>query len=259
MGVSLFRNPSSLISVRRFSISLRSLWFIINVVLWTIIFASAGIIGSLFEWRGKFLSWIAQSWSKWLLAIGGIKYRVIGLSRLDPKGHFVFAANHESALDIPLVFAGLPFHVVSIAKIELKWMPIFGWAMMAGGHFFVDRRKHKKALNSLEKAKSSMTKNPRSIIIFPEGTRSLDGEIKPFKKGGLILALRMGVPVVPIALCGTGNAMKKKGLTLKNQTLELRIGEPIQTRNINFDERNQFVADVREKVVVLRDHYRHAA
>ena len=247
MAAYPFRSPFSLISVRRFSISLRSIWFIINVVLWTVIFASAGIIGSLFEWRGKFLSWITKTWSKWLLTIGGIKYRVIGLTRLDSKSNYVFAANHESALDIPLVFAGLPFHIVSIAKIELKWIPIFGWAMLAGGHFFVDRRKHTKALNSLEKARNSMAKNPRSIIIFPEGTRSINGEVKPFKKGGLVLALRMGMPVVPIALCGTGNAMRKKGLTLNRQTLELRIGEPISTKNINYENRNQFVSNVRKK------------
>jgi len=246
-------------SVRRSSINFRSIWFIINVVLWTIIFASAGIIGSLFEWRGKFVSWIAQTWSKLLLTIGGIKYRVVGLENLDPKGNYIFAANHESAIDIPLVFAGLPYHLVAIAKIELKRIPIFGWAMMAGGHFFVDRRNHTKALNSLDKAKASMAKNPRSIIIFPEGTRSLSGEISPFKKGGLMLALKMEIPVVPIAVCGTRNVMKKKGLKLNQQTLELRIGEPIQTHNINYDNRNQFVLDVREKVVALRDQWRNAS
>ena len=131
--------------------------------------------------------------------------------------------------------------------------------MLAGGHFFVDRRKHTKALNSLEKARNSMAKNPRSIIIFPEGTRSINGEVKPFKKGGLVLALRMGMPVVPIALCGTGNAMRKKGLTLNRQTLELRIGEPISTKNINYENRNQFVSNVRKKVVALRERGAHDA
>ena len=104
-----------------------------------------------------------------------------------------------------------------------------------------------------------MAKNPRSIIIFPEGTRSLNGEIKRFKKGGLVLALNMGTPVVPVAVCGTGDALKKKGLTLNRQTLELRIGKPIETVNIHYDDRNQFVADVREKVVALRDRGPDAA
>jgi 1-acyl-sn-glycerol-3-phosphate acyltransferase len=226
--------------------------------LWTIIFATAGIVGSIFEWRGKFLSWITQTWSKWLLMIGGIQYQIVGLEKLDKEGNYVFVANHESAMDIPLVFAGLPYHLVAIAKIELKRIPIFGWAMMAGGHFFVDRRNHAKALNSLDKAKDSMAKNPRSIIIFPEGTRSLNGAIMPFKKGGLVLAMNMGISVVPIALCGTRDVMKKKGLTLNSQTIELRIGSPIDTKTQPYDSRNEFVASVRENVVALKEEWQNA-
>ena len=187
-----------------------------------------------------------------MLAIAGIKYSIIGLERLDLNSHYVFAANHESALDIPLVFAGLPFHLVAISKIELKWIPIFGWAMIAGGHFFVDRKNHTRALKSLEKAKSSMAKNPRSIIIYPEGTRSLDGKVKPFKKGGLVMAMQMGVPVVPIALCGTRDVLKKKGLTLNRKAIELRIGNPIETQNLGSENRNQFVEDVRQEVIALK-------
>ena len=78
--------------------------------------------------------------------MGGLRFSVHGLKKLDSNGHYIFASNHESALDIPLVFAGLPYHIVSISKIELKYIPIFGWAMMAGGHFFVDRQNHKKAI-----------------------------------------------------------------------------------------------------------------
>ena len=246
------------ILVMRCSISFHSFWYLINLVVWTLLFASLGIIGSLFEWRGKFLGWVARTWSKTLLAIGGIKYSIIGLERLDLNSHYVFVANHESALDIPLVFAGLPFHVVAISKIELKWIPIFGWAMMAGGHFFVDRRNFTRALKSLEKAKLSMAKNPRSVIIYPEGTRSLDGKVKPFKKGGLVMAMQMGVPVVPIALCGTGNVLKKKGFALNRQAIELRIGNPIETQNLSTDNRNQFVEDVRQEVIALKARWENA-
>ena len=223
-----------------------------NVAIWTIIFGSVGLVGSLFEWRGKFLGWIARIWSKLILKIGGIKFSVQGLKKLDSNGHYIFASNHESALDIPLVFAGLPYHIVSISKIELKYIPIFGWAMMAGGHFFVDRQNHKKAIQSLDRAKKSMIKNPRSIIIYPEGTRSSDGSILPFKKGGLIMALKMGVPVVPIAIIGTRESMQKKRLSLNKQPLELRIGEPIKTSEIDYKKRNEFVNQVRNAVVTLK-------
>ena len=124
--------------------------------------------------------------------------------------------------------------------------------MMAGGHFFVDRQNHKKAIQSLDRAKKSMIKNPRSIIIYPEGTRSSDGSILPFKKGGLIMALKMGVPVVPIAIIGTRESMQKKRLSLKKQPLELRIGEPIKTSEIDYEQRNKFVNQVRNAVVALK-------
>ena len=156
------------------------------------------------------MSWIAKTWSKVLLYLGGVDYKVIGLHNLDPKGFYLFAANHESALDIPLVFAGLPFHIVAVAKIELKRIPIFGWSMMAGGHFFVDRKNQNRALKSLDNAKASMVNNPRSIIIYPEGTRSNDGSIRQFKKGGLVLAINMDLPVVPVALCGTRECLGQK-------------------------------------------------
>ena len=201
------------------------------------------------------MAWIAKTWSRLLLYIGGIDYRIIGLDNLDPKGSYLFAANHESALDIPLVFAGLPYHIVAVAKIELKRIPIFGWSMMAGGHFFVDRKNRKRAMKSLENAKTSMLKNPRSIIIYPEGTRSNDGSIGPFKKGGLILAIDMDLPVVPVALCGTRECMGDEKFTLKNNTIEMRIGKPMETNALEYKDRNKFVENVRNEVVRLKSKW----
>ena len=203
------------------------------------------------------MAWIAKTWSKLLLYIGGIDYRIIGLDNLDPKGSYLFAANHESALDIPLVFAGLPYHIVAVAKIELKRIPIFGWSMMAGGHFFVDRKNRKRAMKSLENAKTSMLKNPRSIIIYPEGTRSNDGSIGPFKKGGLILAIDMDLPVVPVALCGTRECMGDEKFTLKKTTIEMRIGEPLETHGLGYQDRNQLAENVRGEVLRLKSEWEH--
>ncbi len=149
----------------------------------------------------------------------------------------------------------MPYHIVFISKIELKRVPLFGLAMIAGGHFFVDRSNHKKSIESLEKAKISMKNNPRSIILYPEGTRSIDGSIQPFKKGGLVLAMNMGVPVVPIAMCGTREAMPKNGLTLNKHPLELQIGTPIETSEIKYEERNELVDEVRNSVIRLKSEW----
>ena len=198
------------------------------------------------------MSWIAISWSKTILKIGNIKFNVNGLKNIDSRKNYFFIPNHESALDIPLVFASIPMHVVSVAKIELSRIPFFGWSMIAGGHFFVDRSNHKKAMRSIEKARISMKKNPRSVFLFPEGTRSHDGMVGRFKKGGLKLAIDLGVPIVPVGIVGTNQFQSnlKKGCNIGE--LELNIGKPIQTKKIKEKELLSFVEELRKKVILLK-------
>lgn len=210
------------------------------------------MIGSIFERKGKLMSFIAINWSKIILKVGKINFNINGLKNIDLRKNYFFVPNHESALDIPLVFASIPMHVVSVAKIELSRIPFFGWSMIAGGHFFVDRSNHKKAMKSIEKARISMNKNPRSVFLFPEGTRSLDGKVGRFKKGGLKLAIDLGVPIVPVGIVGTNQFQSnlKKGLNIGN--IELNIGKPIQTKKIKEKELLSFVEELRKKVILLK-------
>ena len=210
------------------------------------------MIGSIFERKGKLMSFIAINWSKIILKVGKINFNINGLKNIDLRNNYFFVPNHESALDIPLVFASIPMHVVSVAKIELSRIPFFGWSMIAGGHFFVDRSNHKKAMRSIEKARISMNKNPRSVFLFPEGTRSLDGKVGRFKKGGLKLAIDLGVPIVPVGIVGTNQFQSnlKKGLNIGN--IELNIGKPIQTKKIKEKELLSFVEELRKKVILLK-------
>ena len=210
------------------------------------------MIGSIFERKGKLMSFIAINWSKIILKVGKINFNINGLKNIDLRKNYFFVPNHESALDIPLVFASIPMHVVSVAKIELSRIPFFGWSMIAGGHFFVDRSNHKKAMRSIEKARISMNKNPRSVFLFPEGTRSLDGKVGRFKKGGLKLAIDLGVSIVPVGIVGTNQFQSnlKKGLNIGN--IELNIGKPIQTKKIKEKELLSFVKELRKKVILLK-------
>ena len=210
------------------------------------------MIGSLFERKGKLMSFISINWSKIILKVGKINFNINGLKNIDLRKNYFFVPNHESALDIPLVFASIPMHVVSVAKIELSRIPFFGWSMIAGGHFFVDRSNHKKAMRSIEKARISMNKNPRSVFLFPEGTRSLDGKVGRFKKGGLKLAIDLGVPIVPVGIVGTNQFQSnlKKGLNIGD--IELNIGKPIQTKKIKEKELLSFVEELRKKVILLK-------
>ncbi|MBD31093.1 MAG: hypothetical protein CMG44_02705 [Candidatus Marinimicrobia bacterium] len=226
-------------------------WIALNVILWTLIFGSMGVLVSIFEWKGRFMGWVVRTWSKTILSSSGIKFKVEGLENIDSKSHYFFVANHSSAFDIPIVFSGVPFQTVAISKIELKHIPIFGWAMQAGGHIFVDRKNHLRAMDSMNKAKKSMIINPRSVIIFPEGTRSAEhGNLLPFKKGGLVLAIDLNMPVVPIGIIGTSSLVKDKFLSSKN-SLKLVFGKPIETKNLTYDDRNDFAIKLREEVLEL--------
>lgn len=225
-------------------------WVVFNVVIWTITLGTIGVFGSIFEWKGRYMGWIVRSWAKIILKTSFIDFQIEGEENIKPDTHYFFAANHESEFDIPLVFAGIKLQMVAISKIELKNIPFLGWAMQAAGHIFVDRKNHKGALKSMEKAKESMSQNPRSVIIFPEGTRSKDGQILPFKKGGLILAMNLRMEVVPLGIVGTRTLIQNK-FSSRNDTLKLIIGKPIKTSSLNYVDRNIFVKNVRSEVVKL--------
>ena len=234
---------------------MRTVWVALVIVVATIILATLGIVGSIFERKGKSIAFVARLWSKVVMSAAGVKYKVVGLENLDPDAGYIFAGNHESAFDIPLAFAGLPYQMVSISKKELAKIPIFGWAMAAGKHIFVDRKNHARALESLKKAEESLKKYPRSILLFPEGTRSTDGIIKKFKPGGMILGMNCNMSIVPIAICGTFDVNVKGSLKLVPGNTELRIGKPIATDGFTYDDRNDLAEKVRSEVVKLKDSW----
>ncbi len=234
---------------------MRTFWVVFNLVFWTILLGTTGLILSIFEWKGKIFGKIAHIWSKLILGSAGVKYSIYGLEHLDPKQNYVFVGNHESPFDIPLAFAGIKHHLISISKIEYKWIPIFGWGMQAAKHIFIDRHNHTKALESLRKAALSIKNNQRSILLFPEGTRSLDGKIHKFKKGGLLLAIETKLAVVPVALCGTSDVAIKGARKLKSASIELRIGEPIDTNGMTYNDRNLLTDKVYKAVVLLKSEW----
>lgn len=234
---------------------LRTAWLFINILFWTPVLATLGLLVSLVERRGRFIGWIARLWSRIVLLTAGVSYTVQGLENLKPQGRYVFAANHASALDIPLIFAALPYHMVTVAKIELRKIPFFGWAMRRGGHIFVNRINHQQAMESLQRARQSLEENPRSLVLYPEGTRSRDGRVQRFKKGGLILAIESNLPVVPVAICGSSQVLRKKSLQVHPAPVVLRVGQPMGTRHLTVEDRDWFSEQVRAEVVHLKSHW----
>ena len=227
---------------------IKSIFFIINVVLWTFLLGTLAIVLGFIDKKGKLISFGIRCWSKILIFFSGVKIKIIGLENLKKNKNYIFASNHESNFDIPLIFSSINLHLVSIAKKELKKIPIFGWAMKSGQHIFIDRFNQIEALKSLKLAKNSIIKNPRSIIIFPEGTRSFDGKIKQFKKGGLSIAFDLEMDVVPIAVCGTRNVLKRGSIFIKPCPIQLRIGKPVNINQWKNKKKIDFANYVQKKL-----------
>ena len=226
---------------------------LIVTIFWTILFGVAVILFSPFDYKkGRILGFIVKYWAKSIFKTMNINVRVIGLDKLDRNADYIFAPNHASSLDIPLILGFLPFWIVPISKIELKWIPFLGWAMQAAGHVFVDRRDHEKAMLSIAKIKNSLLKNPRSILIFPEGSRTNDGKVNQFKTGGLSIGISTKISIVPVAIEGTFDSLSKHSKKFVNKLLTINIGSPIDTRKYSLDDRKDLAIIVNSEVKKLK-------
>jgi 1-acyl-sn-glycerol-3-phosphate acyltransferase len=196
--------------------------------IFTVLAASVIILLGLFDPHGKHVYGIGRLWARLILSLGGVTVRVHGLNRLDAHCRYLFVVNHQSNIDIPVLVQGLRgFQLRWIAKKELLWVPFFGWAMWAGKHIPVDRMDGAGALGSLKKAARRMA-HGISVVVFPEGTRSLDGRLLPFKRGGFLLAAKTGAAVVPVTIRGTQAILPKGAWRLRAGTVDVHVGDPIE-------------------------------
>jgi 1-acyl-sn-glycerol-3-phosphate acyltransferase len=198
------------------------------VVAATLLMGIVAIAISLFFSSARAVHWIARIWGRSFLAISGIRVTVTGAERLDPRQAFIFMANHQSNFDIPVLLAHLPVPFRWLAKAELFRIPVFGRAMRGAGYISIDRANRHAAIQSLARAVQTIRQGV-SMMIFPEGTRSLDGSLQPFKKGGFIMAIEAQVPVVPVVLRGTYQIMPKNRLLIRPRRVVMAIDEPIAT------------------------------
>jgi 1-acyl-sn-glycerol-3-phosphate acyltransferase len=211
-------------------------FFLIPAIgVYTAVLGTLSIVSSLVDARGHFAHWCARTWSRLILTTTGVRVDVEGLERLTPGGTYVFVANHQSIYDIPILFWALPFQLRIIAKESLGNFPFIGWHLRRTGHMLVDRRRPDRV--GILGWAAQLTRNGLSLFVFPEGTRSRDGRVGPFKGGSFKLALEAGLTVVPVSVVGSRHVMLKGRLATYPGRVRLVIHEPIETSAANIDRK----------------------
>jgi 1-acyl-sn-glycerol-3-phosphate acyltransferase len=212
------------------------------VVVVTLGLGIPAIVAGLVDRRGE-LSWhLGRRWGRLVLRALGV--RVVVLGNAPPGGPVVYAANHGSVLDIPVLFAHLPGSFRIVHKRSLYLIPLIGLYLYCCGHIGIDRSKAFRARKSLERAARRIA-GGTSVAVFPEGTRSADGSVRPFKKGSFVLAIRAGVPVIPVSLAGVQRVAPRGLLRLRPGELALTLHPPVPTAGRGLQEARVLAEQVR--------------
>ena len=205
-------------------------------------------------WRGRVSARTCDrrldSWSKNLVALARITIETRGREHITPGESFVVMSNHQSHFDIPVVFQALAIPVRMVAKRELFRIPVMGSAMRYSGFVEVDRSRHTKAIRSLAAARERLQRDQTSVWIAPEGTRSVDGQLAAFKRGGFHMAIDAGLRILPVAVDGTLRVLRAKGTEVhKDQTVRVVIRPPVDVASYGRARTGDLVAAVRESIL----------
>lgn len=220
------------------------------IIVATIVLGLLNLLVSLFETDGRRQVAIAQYWSRVLLFIAGVKLEIEGLEKIDPKGSYVFVSNHVSYMDTPVVLGHIPLQFRFLAKKSLFSIPLLGYHLKRAGHIPVPRENPRAAIQAMSEAAKAIRDRGVSILIFPEGGRSLTG-LKPFKEGAAYIAIKAGVPVIPLCLKGTLEVLPLGSLNVRPGRVLLRVGDPVATSHLTLRDRAQLSGELYQRVSEL--------
>jgi 1-acyl-sn-glycerol-3-phosphate acyltransferase len=240
---------------------LRSMLFTdVLIYLETAVMGTISLAGSLFDRHGHFQHRCAQIWSRMILVTSRVKVQVRGLENIDPRATCIYCANHLSFMDIPVIFSKIPVEFRILAKKGLFSIPFLGWHLRRSGHLEVDRSSPRGALRSFEQAARQLRQGA-SIFFFPEGGRSDDGTLKPFRPGPFLLAIKAGVPIVPVAVKGTREVLPMGSMYIRPGAVELTVGKPVATAGLSLRDADRLTAAVYDQIagfLLGPDHRRDA-
>lgn len=228
-----------------------SLVFLPLGILITLICSAIIIIMLPIAGNAKWGSYPAMFWARALCAISLVRVKVEGQEHLDPKASYIFVANHQSLYDIPLVYGWLKNNFKWIIKKEFRKMPVMGYLCYRMGHIFIDRSNPMRAKQSLDQAKQNLKKGNTSIFLFPEGTRTRNGQVGRFKRGAFTIARDLHLPIVPVSIIGAYEALPKGLNCIIPGKIKIIFHQPIDTTHLTDDNLSEMVDNVRE--IVTKD------
>ena len=215
--------------------------------LYTLLLGLLALPGGLFDRRGRRLHWFSRAWSWLIMKTILAPVKVTGLDKIDTTKPHVYAVNHASAMDIPVLYVYLPFQFRIVFKKELLAYPVVGWQLKRSGQVCIDQQKPTNSIAAIRSAVKSL-KAGMPLVIYPEGGRTPDGEIKPFLPGAFFLAIKAQVDIVPVALVGTYELLPMDTYHIKCRPLEMRVGEPIPTTGLTMRDLEAVSAKVQKAV-----------
>lgn len=234
----------------------RTVFFLIPAIsVYTIVLGSVSLVSTLFD-SGDLAHRCARAWAWLILKTTGVRVTLRGLERVPVTGSFVFAANHQSIYDIPIIFASLPYQLRIIAKASLGHFPFLGWHLRRSGHLLVDRSKPGAGI---VKRMAGLIAGSRSLIVFPEGTRSPDGGVGVFKAGTFVVAVDTGLPIVPVSVAGSRYVMLKGRLMTCPGHVTVTVHDPVPTTGLTREDVRDLANRVRAIVRADVDEPRSAA
>jgi 1-acyl-sn-glycerol-3-phosphate acyltransferase len=228
-------------------------YLIIDPLIWlyTLVLGLLALPGGFLDRSGRRLHWFSYVWSWLIMKTIFSPVTVTGLDKIDTSKPHVYAANHASALDIPVLYVNLPFQFRIAFKKELLSYPVVGWQLKRSGQICIDQQNPSHSISSIRAALKGL-KAGLPLVIFPEGGRTPDGEIKPFLPGAFFLAIKAQVDIVPVALVGTYELLPMDTYHIKCRPLEMRVGEPISTTGLTMRDLETLSAKVQK---ALEDLY----
>jgi 1-acyl-sn-glycerol-3-phosphate acyltransferase len=232
-------------------LKLRSIFFTAPAIFFsTVMMGSMSLVASFFDSTGRRQHAIARGWSRILLTLAGVRVIAEGIEKLDPEQGYVLVSNHSSYFDIPVIMAALPLQFRFFAKQGLFRIPFLGTHLQRAGHIPVVRGDARASLKSTSEGARMIRERNLSVLLFPEGGRTVD-HLAEFKEGTAYIAIKAGVPAVPIGLEGTRNIMKMHSGYVYPGTVHLRVGDPIETAHLTVRDRERLTKELHDRVAEL--------